>query len=42
MKQRLQGAVAGVLIGALCASGVAFAKSRTENITARQEKNRRE
>lgn len=32
MKQRLQGLIAGIAIGAVCTSGAVFAKSRTENI----------
>ncbi|MBP3360999.1 MAG: hypothetical protein J6N52_09115 [Clostridia bacterium] len=32
MKERIQGVVAGVLIGALCTGGAVFAKHMTENI----------
>ncbi len=32
MKERLQGAVAGILIGALCTGGVTLAKTAVENI----------
>lgn len=32
MKERIQGVVAGVLIGALCTGGAAFAKSKLETI----------
>ncbi len=32
MKQRLQGIVIGIAIGALCAGGIAYAKSATESI----------
>ncbi|MCD8180296.1 MAG: NPCBM/NEW2 domain-containing protein [Firmicutes bacterium] len=32
MKQRLQGLIAGITIGALCAGGIAYAKSTTETI----------
>ncbi|MCD8180582.1 MAG: hypothetical protein LUF26_03775 [Firmicutes bacterium] len=32
MKQRLQGLIAGIAIGAICAGGIAYAKSATETI----------
>ncbi len=32
MKQRLQGLIAGVVIGAICTSGAVFSKTATENI----------
>lgn len=32
MKERVQGLVAGIVIGAVCASGVVFAKNATEHI----------
>ncbi|MCC8168941.1 MAG: copper amine oxidase N-terminal domain-containing protein [Oscillospiraceae bacterium] len=32
MKQRLQGLIAGIAIGALCAGGIVYAKSTTETI----------
>lgn len=32
MKERIQGVLVGVLIGAICTGGAAFAKSKTENI----------